>query len=172
MEKIYRVTTPTDSVCEYFEGRDNAIAFIVDEFAMALAFRNDMEGERLAEYMQTHDETPNQYPFKYTISEVKLNRDFVTPKSIYLVRVDQVEDGIFNDDDEFLFYDYKSARECFDNMVNEDRKKAADIPNIRHMLSSTVDDRWDEGEAYCLSHQTILLIEFIEENGKLVKKAS
>ena len=88
MEKIYRVTTPTDSVCEYFEGRDDAIAFIVDEFAMALAFRNDTEGERLTEYMQTHNETPNQYPFKYTISEVKLNRDFVTPKSIYLVRVD------------------------------------------------------------------------------------
>ena len=172
MEKIYRVTTPTDSVCEYFEERDNAIAFIVDEFAMALAFRNDTEGERLAEYMQTHNETPNQYPFKYTISEVKLNRDFVTPKSIYLVRVDQVEDGIFNDDDEFLFYDYKSARECFDNMVNEDRKKAADIPNIRHMLSSTVYDRWDEGEAYCLSHLTILLIEFIEKDGKLVKKVS
>lgn len=172
MEKLYRVTTPTDSVCEYFEGRDNAIAFIVDEFAMALAFRNDMEGERLAEYMQTHNETPNQYPFKYTISEVKLNRDFVTPKSIYLVRVDGVEDGIFNDDDEFLFYDYKSARECFDNMVNEDRKKAADIPNIRHMLSSTVYDRWDEDEAYCLSHLTILLIEFIEKDDKLVKKVS
>ena len=82
MEKIYRVTTPTDSVCEYFEGRDNAIAFIVDEFAMALAFRNDMEGERLAEYMQTHNETPNQYPFKYTISEVKLNRDLVNPNQI------------------------------------------------------------------------------------------
>lgn len=172
MEKIYRVTTPTDSVCEYFEERDNAIAFIVDEFAMALAFRNDTEGERLTEYMQTHNETPNQYPFKYTISEVKLNRDFVTPKSIYLVRVDQVEDGIFNDDNEFLFYDYKSARECFDNMVNEDRKKAADIPNMRHMLSSTVYDRWDEGEAYCLSHLTILLIEFIEKDGKLVKKVS
>ena len=172
MEKIYRVTTPTDSVCEYFEGRDDAIAFIVDEFAMALAFRNDTEGERLTEYMQTHNETPNQYPFKYTISEVKLNRDFVTPKSIYLVRVDQVEDGIFNDDNEFLFYDYKSARECFDNMVNEDRKKAADIPNIRHMLSSTVYDRWDEDESYCLSHLTISLIEFIEKNGKLVKKVS
>ena len=172
MEKIYRVTTPTDSVCEYFEGRDDAIAFIVDEFAMAMAFRNDTEGERLAEYMQTHNETPNQYPFKYIVEEVRLNKDFNNPKSIYLVRVDRVEDGIFNDDDEFLFYDYKSARECFDNMVNEDRKKAADIPNIRHMLSSTVYDRWDEGEAYCLSHLTILLIEFIEENGKLVKKVS
>ena len=79
---------------------------------------------------------------------------------------------LINDDNEFLCYDYKSARECFDNMVNEDRKKAADIPNIRHMLSSTVYDRWDEGEAYCLSHLTILLIEFIEENGKLVKKVS
>ena len=171
MKNIYCVTNPTDTVCEYFEGRDNAIAFIVDEFAMALAFRNDMEGERLAEYMQTHNETPNQYPFKYAISEVKLNRDFVTPKSIYLVRVDGVEDGVINDD-EFLFYDYKSARECFDNIVNEDREKAADIPNIRYTLSSSVYDRWDEGEAYSLSHLTILLIEFIEKNGKLVKKVS
>ena len=172
MKNIYRVTNPTDSVCEYFEERDNAIAFIVDEFAMAMAFRNDTEGERLTEYMKTHNETPNQYPFKYIIGEVSLNKDFDKPKSIYLVRVDQVEDGIFNDGDEFLFYDYKSARECFDNIVNKDREKAADNPSIRHMLSSTVYDRWDEGEAYCLSHLTILLIEFIEKNGKLVKKVS
>ena len=171
MEKIYRVTTPTDSVCEYFEGRDDAIAFIVDEFAMAMAFRNDMEGERLAEYMQTHNETPNQYPFKYIVEEVRLNKDFNNPKSIYLVRVDRVEECTPNDD-EFLFYDYKSARECFDNIVNKDREKAADNPSIRHMLSSTVYDRWDEGESYCLSHVTIILIEFIEKNGKLVKKVS
>ncbi len=172
MEKLYCVTTPTDSVCEYFEERDNAIAFIVDEFAMALAFHNDTEGERLTEYMQAHNETPNQYPFKYIIGEVRLNKDFDNPKSIYLVRVDQVEDGIFNDGDEFLFYDYKSARECFDNIVNKDREKAADKPSIRHMLSSTVYDRWDEDESYCLSHLTISLIEFIEKNGKLVKKVS
>lgn len=172
MEKLYCVTTPTDSVCEYFEERDNAIAFIVDEFAMALAFHNDTEGERLTEYMQTHNETPNQYPFKYIIGEVRLNKDFDKPKSIYLVRVDQVEDGIFNDGDEFLFYDYKSARECFDNIVNKDREKAAGNSSIRHMLSSTVYDRWNEDESYCLSHLTILLIEFIEKNGKLVKKVS
>lgn len=171
MEKIYRVTTPTDSVCEYFEGRDDAIAFIVDEFAMAMAFRNDMEGERLAEYMQTHNETPNQYPFKYIVEEVRLNKDFNNPKSIYLVRVDRVEECTPNDD-EFLFYDYKSARECFDNIVNEDREKAADNPNIKYMLSPSFYDRWDEGEAYCISHLSILLIEFIEKNGKLVKKAS
>ena len=171
MEKIYRVTTPTDSVCEYFEGRDDAIAFIVDEFAMAMAFRNDTEGERLTEYMKTHNETPNQYPFKYIIGEVSLNKDFDKPKSIYLVRVDGVEDGIINDD-EFLFYDYKSAKECFDNIVNEESEKNADNPNIRYMLSSSSYDRWDDYEAYCLSHLTILLIEFIEENGKLVKKLS
>ena len=171
MEKLYRVTTPTDSVCEYFEGRDDAIAFIVDEFAMALAFRNDMEGERLAEYMQTHNETPNQYPFKYIVEEVRLNRDFVTPKSIYLVRVDGVDDGIINDD-EFLFYDYKSAKECFDNIVNEESEKNADNPNIRYMLSSSSYDRWDDYEGYCVSHLTVSLIEFIEKNGKLVKKLS
>ena len=172
MEKLYCVTNPTDSVCEYFEERDNAIAFIVDEFAMALAFRNDTEGERLTEYMQTHNETPNQYPFKYIIGEVRLNKDFDNPKSIYLVRVDQVEDGIFNDGDEFLFYDYKSARECFDNIVNEDREKATDNPNMKYMLSPSFYDRWDEGEAYCISHLSVLLIEFIEKNGKLVKKVS
>lgn len=171
MEKIYRVTTPTDSVCEYFEGRDDAIAFIVDEFAMAMAFRNDTEGERLAEYMQTHNETPNQYPFKYIVEEVRLNKDFNNPKSIYLVRVDRVEECTPNDD-EFLFYDYKSARECFDNIVNEDREKATDNPNIKYMLSPSFYDRWDEGEAYCISHLSILLIEFIEKNGKLVKKVS
>ena len=171
MEKIYRVTTPTDSVCEYFEGRDDAIAFIVDEFAMAMAFRNDTEGERLAEYMQTHNETPNQYPFKYIVEEVRLNKDFNNPKSIYLVRVDRVEECTPNDD-EFLFYDYKSARECFDNIVNEDREKATDNPNMKYMLSPSFYDRWDEGEAYCISHLSILLIEFIEKNGKLVKKAS
>lgn len=171
MEKIYRVTTPTDSVCEYFEGRDDAIAFIVDEFAMAMAFRNDMEGERLAEYMQTHNETPNQYPFKYIVEEVRLNKDFNNPKSIYLVRVDRVEECTPNDD-EFLFYDYKSARECFDNIVNEDREKTTDNPNIKYMLSPSFYDRWDEGEAYCISHLSILLIEFIEKNGKLVKKVS
>ena len=171
MEKLYRVTTPTDSVCEYFEGRDDAIAFIVDEFAMAMAFRNDMEGERLAEYMQTHNETPNQYPFKYIVEEVRLNKDFNNPKSIYLVRVDRVEECTPNDD-EFLFHDYKSARECFDNIVNEDREKVADNPNIKFMLSSSFYDRWNEGEAYCVSHLSILLIEFIEKNGKLVKKVS
>ena len=169
MEKLYRVTTPTDSVCEYFEGRDDAIAFIVDEFAMALAFHNDIEGERLTEYMQTHNETPNQYPFKYIIGEVSLNKDFDKPKSIYLVRVDGVEDGIINDD-EFLFYDYKSAKECFDNIVNEESEKNADNPNIRYMLSSSSYDRWDDYEGYCVSHLTVSLIEFIEKNGKLVRK--
>ena len=171
MKNIYRVTNPTDSVCEYFEGRDNAIAFIVDEFAMAMAFRNDTEGERLTEYMKTHNETPNQYPFKYIIGEVSLNKDFDKPKSIYLVRVDGVEDGIINDD-EFLFYDYKSAKECFDNIVTEESEKNADNPNIRYMLSSSSYDRWDDYEGHCVSHLTVSLIEFIEKNGKLVKKVS
>ena len=171
MKNIYCVTNPTDTVCEYFEGRDNAIAFIVDEFAMAMAFRNDTEGERLTEYMKTHNETPNQYPFKYIIGEVSLNKDFDKPKSIYLVRVDGVEDGIINDD-EFLFYDYKSAKECFDNIVNEESEKNADNPNIRYMLSSSFYDRWDDYEGHCVSHLTVSLIEFIEKNGKLVKKVS
>lgn len=171
MKNIYRVTNPTDSVCEYFEERDNAIAFIVDEFAMAMAFRNDTEGERLTEYMKTHNETPNQYPFKYIIGEVSLNKDFDKPKSIYLVKVDRVEDCTANDD-EFLFYDYKSAKECFDNIVNEEREKNADNPNIRYMLSSSFYDRWDDYEGHCVSHLTVSLIEFIEKNGKLVKKVS
>lgn len=171
MKNIYCVTNPTDTVCEYFEGRDNAIAFIVDEFAMALAFRNDTEGERLTEYMKTHNETPNQYPFKYIIGEVSLNKDFDKPKSIYLVKVDRVTDCTVNDD-EFLFYDYEDAKECFDNIVTEDRGKVADNSNIRYMLSSSFYDRWDDYEGHCVSHLTVSLIEFIEKNGKLVKKVS
>lgn len=171
MKNIYRVTNPTDSVCEYFEGRDNAIAFIVDEFAMAMAFRNDTEGERLTEYMKTHNETPNQYPFKYIIGEVNLNKDFDKPKSIYLVKVDRVKDCTANDD-EFLFYDYEGAKECFDNIVTEDRGKVADNSNIRYMLSSSFYDRWDDYEGHCVSHLTVSLIEFIEKNGKFVKKVS
>lgn len=171
MKNIYCVTNPTDTVCEYFEGRDNAIAFIVDEFAMAMAFRNDTEGERLTEYMKTHNETPNQYPFKYIIGEVSLNKDFDKPKSIYLVKVDRVTDCTTNDD-EFLFYDYEGAKECFDNIVIEDRGKVADNSNIRYMLSSSFYDRWDDYEGHCVSHLTVSLIEFIEKNGKLVKKVS
>ena len=171
MKNIYCVTNPTDTVCEYFEGRDNAIAFIVDEFATAMAFRNDTEGERLTEYMKTHNETPNQYPFKYIIGEVSLNKDFDKPKSIYLIKVDRVTDCTANDD-EFLFYDYEDAKECFDNIVTEDRGKVADNSNIRYMLSSSFYDRWDDYEGHCVSHLTVSLIEFIEKNGKLVKKVS
>lgn len=171
MKNIYCVTNPTDTVCEYFEGRDNAIAFIVDEFAMAMAFRNNTEGERLTEYMKTHNETPNQYPFKYIIDEVSLNKDFDKPKSIYLVKVDRVTDCTANDDG-FLFYDYEDAKECFDNIVTEDREKVADNSNIRYMLSSSFYDRWDDYEGHCVSHLIVSLIEFIEKNGKLVKKVS
>lgn len=75
-KNIFRVTNDGGSVNEFFDNRDSAVAFIVDEFSMTLIFRNDNEGELLTEYMQTHDSTPKQYPFKYVIEEVKVNHDY------------------------------------------------------------------------------------------------
>jgi hypothetical protein len=75
-KNIFRVTSASGRVNEYFINRDCAIAFIVDEFATALTFRDDKEGERLTDYMKTHRETPNQYPFKYYIEEVVVNHDY------------------------------------------------------------------------------------------------
>ena len=73
---IFRVTNDGGSVSEFFDNRDSAVAFIVDEFSMTLIFRNDNEGKLLTDYMESHDSTPNQYPFKYTIEEVKVNHDY------------------------------------------------------------------------------------------------
>lgn len=75
-KNIFCVTSPNGEVTEYFDNRDSAIAFIVDEFSMALTFRTDVEGEKLTEYMKTHNETPNQYPYKYVISEIKINHEY------------------------------------------------------------------------------------------------
>lgn len=76
MEKIYFVKDSDKQIVDYFETRKAAIAFIIDEFSMALAFRNDNEGNRLAEYLNTHDETPNQYLFKYYIDSSFVNHDY------------------------------------------------------------------------------------------------
>lgn len=75
-KNIFRVTSDSGSVNEYFDNRESAVAFIVDEFSMTLIFRNDNEGELLTDYMQSHDSTPNQYPFKYNIEEIKVNHDY------------------------------------------------------------------------------------------------
>lgn len=75
-KNIYLVTSPSGNVNEYFEFRKSAIAFIIDEFAMADAFRYEDEGTRLAEYMEMHNETPNQYPYKYNIEEIALCTDY------------------------------------------------------------------------------------------------
>lgn len=83
MEKnIYLVSSASDKVKEYFISRDSAIAFIIDEFSTALTFRDNKEGDRLVEYMKKHDETPNQYPFKYFIKEIKVNHDYDNIKGI------------------------------------------------------------------------------------------
>lgn len=76
IDKIYCVTNDSGKVKEYFTSRDSAIAFIVDEFSMALLFRNDKEGERLSEYLNANDSTPNQYPYKYSISAIKINNEY------------------------------------------------------------------------------------------------
>lgn len=73
---IFRVTSDGGSVNEYFDNRDSAVAFIVDEFSMTLIFRNDNEGELFTDYMRSHNSTPNQYPFKYNIEEIKVNHDY------------------------------------------------------------------------------------------------
>lgn len=75
-KNIFRVTNANGKVNELFETRKSAVSFIVDEFSMTLAFRDDKEVERLTEYMETHNSTPKQYPFEYVIEEVKINHDY------------------------------------------------------------------------------------------------
>lgn len=75
-KKIFVVVNSDERVTEYFLKRDSAIAFIIDEFSMTLAFRDNEEGTRLSEYLKTHSETPNQYPFKYIIKEIVVNHDY------------------------------------------------------------------------------------------------
>lgn len=169
-DKIFRVTSPTDSVCEFFDCRQSAINFIVDEFALAITFRTETEGERLAEYMLTHNETPNQYPYKYLIEEVRINHEYDAPtqKSIYMVKIDWVKDCM-TDNCQFLYYDYEKAREHYDSLVDEDIKRNGENPNVESIMNAYIYDRWYTNEGYCVDHCKIELIEFIEKNGELVE---
>lgn len=73
---IFMVSDGGNNVSEYFGSRESAVRFIIDEFSMALLFRTETEGERLMEYMETHDETPNKYPYKYSIRKIALNTEY------------------------------------------------------------------------------------------------
>lgn len=167
-DNMYRVTSPSGGVSEYFNCRQSAINFIVDEFEMAVTFRTEQEGEKLAEYMLTHNETPNQYPYKYMIEEVRVNHDYDRPKSVYMVKVDCVQSCMQNGD-EYLYYDYESAREHFDNIIDEDIIRNGERKNVNSELSPTLYDRWFDNENYCVEHLKVELIEFIDKSGKLEK---
>lgn len=169
MEKIYKVTNPSGNVSEHFNCRQSAIDFIIDEFSMALGFRTDNEGERLAEYMLTHNETPNQYPYKYLIEEIKVNTEYDRPKPFYLVKVDCVE-SCMQKGNVFPYKNYEDAREHFDNIVDEDIKKNSKNSNVESGLNSVHYERWFTNENYCVEHLEVELIEVVEKDGKFVKK--
>lgn len=77
MNTIYQVTTPNgDNVNEYFDKRESAANFIIDEFALAMLYHTDNESEKLHAYMMRNNETPNQYPYKYLIKEIKINHEY------------------------------------------------------------------------------------------------
>lgn len=159
---IFRVANPTDSVSEYFNSRESAINFIIDEFAMALAFRNETEGERLAEYMHTHNETPNQYPYKYKIEEIGVNHEYDKPNanSVYLVKIDSVQSCMQNGED-YLYSNYEDARAHYDNIVDEDILRYGEHPNAQSEVGTCSYDRWFDNENYCVEHLKVELIEFV-----------
>lgn len=169
MNKIFLVTSPSDKVKEYFNCRQSAIDFIIDEFSMAVCFRTDNEGEKLAEYLLTHDETPNQYPYKYSITSIDVMTDYDKPKSIYMVKVDCVK-SCMQVGGEYLYNNYEDAKEHFDSLVNEDIKNNSNNSNTESGMNPTFYDRWFTTEGYCVDHCNISLIEFVEENGELKKK--
>lgn len=76
IDKIFHVTTPNGYANEYFDRRESAINFIIDEFAVALVYRVANEDDMLRKYLQTHSETPDKYPFKYIIEEIKINHEY------------------------------------------------------------------------------------------------
>lgn len=169
-DNMYRVTNPSGNVSQYFNCRQSAIDFIVDEFAMAITFRTDQEGEKLAEYMLTHNETPNQYPYKYMIEEVYVNHDYDQPKSVYMVKVNCIKSYMQNSD-EYLYYDYDSAKKHFDNIIDEDLSCNGEIENMTTELSPTIYDRyrWIDCNGYYVEHLKVELIEFIDKHGKFEK---
>lgn len=163
---IFRVASTTDSVSEYFNSRDSAINFIIDEFAIALAFRNETEGERLAEYMLTHNETPNQYPYKYKIEEISVNHEYDKPNSnsVYLVKIDSVQSCTQNGED-YLYSNYEDAREHYESIIDDDMSRYGENPKVISEVTPNSYDRWFDNENYCVEHLKVELIEFVPNKG-------
>lgn len=166
--RIYIVANDSGEVKQYFKCRDSAIAFIVDEFSMSLVFRIDNEGERLSEYMKTHNTTPNKYPFVYTIEEIPLNTEFDKPKKVYMVKSDIVEEGN-QFGNEYLYDTYEEARETFDEIVDADIKNNGERDGNTSSIDPTYYERWNENGWYMAEHTKVELIEIEVKNGKYTK---
>lgn len=163
MEKnMFLVTNASGRVNEYFSSRKSAIAFIVDEFAMTLAFRDEKEGDRLTEYMNSHDETPNQYPFKYFIKEVGINCDYDKPNMIYLVLREGNSDGMVSCDVD-MYKNYDAARERFNQLVENDIAEL-DKDVEEYERDGNTYTRWDANEGYLYEHFSVELKSFVDKN--------
>lgn len=167
-KNIFCVTNESNSVYELFEEREYAIAFIVDEFSMCLTFRDDEEGERLTKYMETHNETPNQYPYKYFIKETKMNHDYDKPKSTWMVTLLDI-DGNDDIEKQYIFSSYEDAREQFDELVDEDIKRYGESTNHSAEVGSFNYFRWDSENGSAYAHCHITLKEFSENGIEIVK---
>lgn len=167
MEKnMYLVSSASDKVKEYFNDRNSAIAFIVDEFATALIFRDDKEGDRLTEYMKSHDETPNQYPFKYFVNEVKVNHDYDKPNMIYIVDYEEVRDGQAIRQ-MYVFDNLKMGQERFDELVDEDVRLFGEDTRYTSQLNSSYYSRWNKNDGYIVDHYDVKLRCYIDKkNGE------
>ena len=162
-KNMYLVSSASDKVKEYFDNRDSAIAFIVDEFAMALTFRDDKEGDRLMEYMKKHDETPNQYPFKYFIEEVKVNHDYDKPNIIYVVECEDVVD-CQRDSRIFIFDNHCMAQSKFDQCVDDDIKRFGGDKHQSSRLNPSYYTRWNEQNGYNTNHYDVRLRTYTDNN--------
>ena len=157
---MFRVTSGSGKVCEYFETRKSAIDFIVDEFSMAMVFRTPTEGEKLTEYLKTNNETPNQYEYKYKIEEVYINHDYdFHNNSVYVVLVDRVEDCM-QIGDVMMFQSHEEANEMFESIVLDDMKKYANIDTTENQTTIDFYDRWENDRAYATDHLCVQIMEF------------
>lgn len=163
MEKnMFLVTNASGKVNEYFSSRESAIAFIVDEFAMTLAFRDEKEGDRLTEYMKHNSETPNQYPFKYFIKEVGINCDYDKPNMIYIVLREGYSDGLDSSEVD-MYKNYDAAKERFNQIVESDIAEL-DKDVEKYERDENTYTRWDANEGFSYEHFSVQLKTYVERN--------
>lgn len=164
---FYAVETPSGENVTYFETRESAAMFIVDEFGMAMGFRNNEEPMRLKEYMMSHDITPNQYEYKYMIKAIRLCHDYDKPKSLYAVRLNVVRECTPMTD-VFIFHDRKDAIDKIKEIAEED-KKNYDTEDRTLVTSSTETeyDRWYDDDLYCTNYANAKIFEF-EDDGSTI----